>query len=439
MATTAQPMTARQKQKAASKELPPFALAKPGVKPDVAAMRRAAEAIGLPLPKGFDDEDADRELMNRQLLATIRAKVKDLLKPIPTDDQLICVKCKERSTDATEFCPFCGDTGVDEKPDLGAIAAAEAAAEAEAAEASALVVPVPEPDTDSDDGGADEESEDEESEDEESEDEDFEDSEDADSPSDDDHIPAEVVSAGAALATDVVKAPRDTDEALMKLEGELTDRLARLSSLKWNTVDNTYEMGLLVKEIQDRQLYRARGYGSFSQFAAKELPIARQTAYQMVQIVEQFTKQEFLDVGFRKLKTIAGLEEGAKKKQLLADAKAGAPAREVERKAAEIKPPTKARANGVAKPAPAGAKLAAPAAENRVTLLTQLDGKVREVPFKDANTGALLVSAGKVTMHHANAYAEIEIGDDVFLRIAVKTKGRDLIGLTTEFVRSGAA
>ena len=428
MTTTAQPMTARQKQKAAAaKEPPPFTLAKPGVAPDVGAMQRAAEAMGLPLPKGFNDEDVDRDLVNRQLLGTIRAKVKELLKPIPTDDQLICVKCKERSTDATEFCPYCGDTGVDEKPDPEAIAAAEA--EAEAAAASALEFPTePDPEPDPEPDTEEDESEDEEDEDE-SEDEGAVDV-------DDGHIPAEVVPAGAALAP----APRDTDEALMKLEGELTDRLTRLSSLKWNTVDNTYEMGLLVKEIQDRQLYRARGYGSFSQFAAKELPISRQTAYQMVQIVEQFTKQEFLDVGFRKLKTIAGLEEGAKKKQLLADAKAGAPAREVERKAAEIKPPSKPRAsNGVAKPASAAAKPVAPAAENRVTLLTQLDGKVREVPFKDGGTGALLASAGKVTMHNANAYAEIEIGDDVFLRIAVKTKGRDLIGLTTEFVRSGAA
>lgn len=347
--TTTSTTTSKKKQQQAEV---PLALAN-GFPPDLDAMKRAAVVLKVPAPAG------NGEAPMRELLGALRLEMKKRLKPVPKGDQLVCQQCGERSTDDTDFCPFCGDQGV----------------------------------------------------------------------ADDEALPEQGISSAPVLEPE-----RDVEGALSNLAGELDDRLARLSELKLGLVDSTYDMGVLVKEIHDRQLYKAKGYDNFKQFAEKELPFSRQTAYQLVQITEKFDKKTYLEVGFRKLKTIASIDDSAERDRALSQAKSGVSARALEGDTAS----NGKRPARTAGPTERGKTRAAapPPEDGKVTLLGKLDGKAREVQFKSVKSGGPLQSAGKVTMVVADAYGEIEIAHDVFLRIGLRVSGKDLVGLSAELVRA---
>jgi hypothetical protein len=334
-------------------EPPPLVLAN-GIPPVLDAMKRAAVVFKIPVPAGSS------EAAQRELVGALRLKMKELLAPVPKASQLVCQKCGERSTEDTEYCPFCGDLGIGEADTQG----------------------------------------------------------------------AGISNAPGAEPT------QDVDGKLSNLAGELTEKLERISALKLSVVDSSYDMGVLIKEIHDRQLWKVKGYLNFKLFAERELPFSRSTAYQLVQVVERFDKKTYLEVGFRKLRTIAAVDDEGTREQLLADAKSGASTREIDEKTR----PASSKKNGKkdsGKVEAAGDKRAeAPPSEERVTVLGRIDGKPKEAKFKSAKDGKRISSAGKVTMFVADAYAEVEITEDVYLRVGLRVSGKDIIGLSTEFVRA---
>lgn len=329
----------------------PLLLAK-GLSPDSDAMRRAAAEFGLEVPT-TQGEAADREL-----LGALRIKVRALLRPIPRNSQLECQKCGERSTNATEFCPFCGDPGIDE--------------------------------------------------------------------SDDGSVAAEVVEQGVGIATTPsASPPRNLDAAMAELETKLVERLQKITSLGDSAVGNTWEMGQAVKEIHDQQLFKARGYQSFRQFADRELPMKRQTAYRLMQIVERFDRETFIKAGFSRLNEIVDAPPASRAK-LLAEAKSGTSTRDLRVQSRPKK----------AIPKSTERQSAPPPADGKVTVLAKIDGKPKQIGFKSLKAGGPIPFAGKVKRMTADAYADVELTPDVFVRIALRTSGEDLIGLTVSFVRA---
>ena len=190
-------------------------------------------------------------------------------------------------------------------------------------------------------------------------------------------------------------------------------------------------MGEICRDIHDRQLYKAKGYDSFKQFAeAGELPVARTTAYSLIKIVEQFSREQYGELGYKKLRTIGLLESGEDRERLVSETRQkGSGARELE---AEVKqrrrgePPEQSRPATSAPPK---------TGDGKVTLLTKIDGKPKELRFKSAKNGAPLGSAGKVSQWDKHAYAEIDLGGGTYLRIGLRVSGRDLVGLSAEFKR----
>lgn len=69
----------------------------------VDAMERALQAMGVKPSQQLLDNPS-------KLLDTVREKVAELVKGVAETDLLECESCGETSTDATEFCPFCGDS-----------------------------------------------------------------------------------------------------------------------------------------------------------------------------------------------------------------------------------------------------------------------------------------------------------------------------------------
>lgn len=338
--------------------LPPLVLAK-GQPPDVEAMRRAAEVHGVKVPAGFAP-GATPELLEsatRELLGLMRVKMVELNAEIEDDQQLQCHECGERSTEDTEWCPFCGDLGI--------------APEGE--------------------------------------------------------VPARAINANISNLPEVAP-KRNVDVAVAQLGSKLDAALAKLVELKGSILDSSYDMGLVCKQIHDEQLFKARGFDSFKQFAdSAELTISRSTAYQLMGLVEKFTRETYQELGYRKLRTIAVLESGDRDK-VVAEARSngGSSVREIDEKVRER------RGAGSEKSRPAQS---APPKNPRVTLLTKLDGKPRELRFKSSKSGAPIGSAAKVSQFVGDAYAEVELDGGVFLRIGLRVSGRDLIGLSAEFRR----
>lgn len=333
-------------------DLPPMVLAN-GQVPDLDAMRRAAEIHKVKVPSGTGDA------ATRELLGLLRMKMDELNEETEEDMQLQCDQCGERSTEDTDWCPFCGDLGT--APD-----------------------------------GV---------------------------------VPSAIVGASNISSLPEVAPKRDVDGAVAALGSKLDAAIARLHVLKHSIVDTSYEMGLVCKEIHDKQLFKARGFDSFKQFAeSSELTISRSTAYQLMALVEKFTKETYHELGYRKLRTIAVLGSG-EREQVVAEAReSGSSVREIDENVRErrgIPAPEKNR------PAPT-----APKSSSKVTILTKLDGKPRELRFKSSKTGAPIGSAAKVSQFVGDAYAEVELEGGVFIRIGLRVSGRDLIGLSAEFRRA---
>jgi hypothetical protein len=325
-----------------------------GTLADPVAMRRAAEILGIDLGSGKS------ELADRELLGALRIEIRELLKPVAPDDQLVCQKCGERSTDATEFCPYCGDGGIDNVGPVTGIAPAGASTTAQ-----------------------------------------------------------------------------DVEVVVTALNLELEARLTRLAELAKTFGDCNYEMGCVVKEIHDRQLFKAKGYDSFKAFAESELPFSRATAYHMIGLVEKFDRETYAKLGYKKLRLIVSVNDSEEREKIVASANRGTSAREIQRTVSA----TKAARSG-SSPAPAkelkGSELSVASEPKPVTVLTKVDGTTRTVGFRSAKTGDAIKSAGKVVMIDADAYAEIEVGDGVFIQVALKITGKDITGLVAKYVRAEA-
>lgn len=332
---------------------PPLALAS-GKAPDFDIMKKAAEVHGLKVPAGTG------ESATRELLGILRTRMAELNEGVDDDQQLQCHKCGERSTEHTEFCPFCGDLGI--APDGAEPPPAQAATISKLPEAAPK---------------------------------------------------------------------RDTEAAMVELGKTLDAALEELNRLKQSIVDSSYDMGVVIQRIHDQQLFKARGFDSFKQFAdSNELSVSRGTAYQLMGLVEKFTREDYQTLGYRKLRTI-GLLDAGDRKAAVDEAKQGKSVREVDET-------VRAKRESAEKPragAP-GVRAGAPPKGSKVTVLAKVDAKPRELRFKSAKSGTSLASAAKVSQVVADAYAEVELDGGVFLRIGLRVSGKDLVGLSAEFKRN---
>lgn len=227
--------------------------------------------------------------------------------------------------------------------------------------------------------------------------------------------------------TPVPTAP-NVELATQALERNLADRLMRIMELKRSTVGMTYEIGVECREIRDQKLFTVRGYTSFKQFAEKELPFTRESALNLIAIVEKHTKEDYEKIGYSKLRLIGAVSESDAKAELMEAARNGASAKELAGRAGK----TVAPAAPPKKPAPV------PEAGEKITLLGTIGARAKMVKFHDADKGGEVIeSAGTFKNHLPKVYGEIEIAGGVFVQIGLRISAeKELEGLTVRFVRA---
>lgn len=217
-----------------------------------------------------------------------------------------------------------------------------------------------------------------------------------------------------------------TEAGLVLMKGELDEAVSRFEALRRDLVANSYDIGLTLRDIRDRDLWKASGASSLKDFMEKELGLSRTSGYRYMALTEEYDRQTFLEVGPKKLALISGIDAKEDREAALDAAKQGASTRDVEALANPDRAPRSTPANE------SGSKNSAPKKSGaEITLLAKVGGKVQVIPFRSAESGR------PVKHYRAGAYGEFQISDDVVLRVAFKDdREGNHEGISIAFVRA---
>lgn len=244
----------------------------------------------------------------------------------------------------------------------------------------------------------------------------------------DDEGAAEAAEAGSSGGAAI--APASTADGLAAASARLDESMARINKLRNDIAGNSYDLGVEIAKIHVEELWKARGHESFKEFIEKDLEISRAMAYRLIDLTKQFTRETFESVGSRKLALIAGIQDADAREAALDAAKAGASTRDVERQVNDAKGRSSAPAKE--KGSSAGSTPAPKKSAQDITLLTKVGSKAQLVGFRSAASGR------PINHHKDDAYAELQVADEVKLRMAPKIdKDGNIVGITVAFVRVG--
>ena len=408
-------------------------LTNPDVEVDVGLVKATLSRYGVDPPK---------RASVKKVVSLLRNSYKEWLEDIPEENWIKCLVCGEITDDDEELecCPYCGDDGAEPE-------------EADAAEEAGPVDLEPEEDDDGDDIEVDEPEK-------LSDDEDPE----ADAKRKARHEKAEKAAKGDdADVINVEESPEDdtTEEApevdldsedeptavvvaeettkidASTAEGKLAMATQRAKVAQRSIATNGWDLGHVLIEINEAELWKAGGFSSFKDYYTKELGISKALVYNLMDVAKKFTRSTFEDIGIKKLEIVARAPKESREK-LLDDAGKSSK-RELEKKAREekrkAKEKEKAEKGSAPPPEPksptqAGGKRGRPSKEDQtITLLTKVGGKPKTYRFKDGTTHEEIPEWTK------DAYVEVKLSDDVMLYVAPKTdrSGKKLTKLAMMF------
>lgn len=360
------------------------------------ALARALGKFGLPVPATLEEK-----------LVAVRGYITQCFEETPhscTADcdlegsqcpRVVC-ECKEVSTYETDFCPFCGDLGL---PRGTAIITTPPAT-------------MPEPVV-------------------------------AAEPYDEEPLPPSDVPVPDGDDSDAQPVVADpVVEVLPPVSGgdktaDLDAAVRRIQVLKNDWAQNTYDLALELKRVQDDELFKVRGFENFGAWAVAEVGLSRSLAYELAKVPREFDRNTYLEVGSTKMRLIAGIEDPAVQKKALEDAKAGASKRELERtyttRTVTREAPVKESGKGKAAPAPEPTKPRdAPKKGTEIHLLLKLNGKAMLHPFVSVKTGR------EIKTFAEDSYVELRLSDNVVLHLAPKfgADGKTMVGITVKPVET---
>jgi len=112
---------------------------------------------------------------------------------------------------------------------------------------------------------------------------------------------------GSARAT--IRVPTGAEELKARIS-ELHNALLQIRSHRKNLAKGFYDVGLVLRDIQQRRLYEAKGYGSFEAFLEREIDLGKTMALRLVRISSTFMREAALEYGLDRLTAaLAPLEQ----------------------------------------------------------------------------------------------------------------------------------
>lgn len=102
---------------------------------------------------------------------------------------------------------------------------------------------------------------------------------------------------GSARAT--IRTPTGAEDIKQKI-GELHQALTQIKALRKNLAKSFFDIGVILKDVQVRQLYLAKGFGSFEAFLEREMDLGKTTSLRLVRISQIFQKEAALEYGMER-------------------------------------------------------------------------------------------------------------------------------------------
>jgi len=118
---------------------------------------------------------------------------------------------------------------------------------------------------------------------------------------------AEPAPPGSARAT--IRTPSGVEEIKAKI-AELFTQTQKVRTLRKRLEKGFYEIGQVLTEIQQQELYHAKGYGSFESFLEREIDLGKLTCLKLMKVPQIFQREAALDFGMDRLFAAISALEG---------------------------------------------------------------------------------------------------------------------------------
>jgi hypothetical protein len=105
---------------------------------------------------------------------------------------------------------------------------------------------------------------------------------------------AEPAPPGSARAT--IRTPSGAEEIKQKI-ADLHNQVQKIRTLRKRLEKGFYDIGQLLSDIQIRELYQAKGYGSFEAFLEREIDLGKMTCMKLIKVPTVFQRDAALDFG----------------------------------------------------------------------------------------------------------------------------------------------
>ena len=113
---------------------------------------------------------------------------------------------------------------------------------------------------------------------------------------------------GSARAT--IRIPTGAEDIKQRI-GDLHNSLVKIKALRKNLNKGFYEIGNILKDIQGRRLYEAKGYGTFEAFLEREIDLGKTMGLRLVRVCTTFIKEATHEYGLdRIINALTSLEGG---------------------------------------------------------------------------------------------------------------------------------
>ena len=111
---------------------------------------------------------------------------------------------------------------------------------------------------------------------------------------------------GSARAT--IRVPTGAEDIKAKI-ADLHNAVVQIKQLRKNLAKGFFEIGNVLRDIQARRLYEAKGFGTFEAFLEREIDLGKTTSLRLVKTVHLFQKEAALEYGMdRVFNAITALE-----------------------------------------------------------------------------------------------------------------------------------
>jgi hypothetical protein len=103
---------------------------------------------------------------------------------------------------------------------------------------------------------------------------------------------------GSARAT--IRTPSGAEDIKAKI-GLLHNAVVQIKQLRKNMAKSFYDIGIVLRDIQAKRLYEAKGFGTFEAFLEREIDLGKTTSLRLIRIVNTFLKEATHEYGMDRI------------------------------------------------------------------------------------------------------------------------------------------